>query len=283
MDFLQHFANCAAEMFQPVPNRVAMDQGRVRPLSSSQFLRHARSAKGTPMPPVEHAPSPGTRALWLRRLPILVILAAALAGAILLRDTLSFEALARHREALLAFRDANYLMTVLGFVAVYIGIVAFSLPGGTVATLAGGFLFGLFPGVLYNITGATIGAIAIFLAARSGFGDRFALKLQSAGGAAGRLMAGIRENEWSVLFFLANLIPAFTGTRLSTYAATTVLGIIPAALVFTSVGAGLGEVFARGETPDLGILFTPPVLLPILGLAVLAALPMVVKAVRRGS
>lgn len=245
------------------------------------------------MPPVEHAPSPGTRALWLRRLPILVILAAALAGAILLRDTLSFEALARHREALLSFRDANYLMTVLGFVAVYIGIVAFSLPGGTVATLAGGFLFGLFPGVLYNITGATIGAIAIFLAARSGFGDRFALKLQSAGGTAGRLMAGIRENEWSVLFlmrlipavpfFLANLIPAFTGTRLSTYAATTVLGIIPAALVFTSVGAGLGEVFARGETPDLGILFTPPVLLPILGLAVLAALPMVVKAVRRGS
>jgi len=124
-------------------------------------------------------------------------------------------------------------------------------------------------------------------------GFRFALKLQSAGGAAGRLMAGIRENEWSVLFlmrlipavpfFLANLIPAFTGTRLSTYAATTVLGIIPAALVFTSVGAGLGEVFARGETPDLGILFTPPVLLPILGLAVLAALPMVVKAVRRGS
>lgn len=245
------------------------------------------------MPPVDHASSPGSRALLLRRLPILGILAAALIGVFLLRDTLSFEALARHREALLAFRDANYLMTVLVFVAGYIGIVALSLPGGTVATLAGGFLFGVFPGVLYNVTGATIGAVAIFLAARSGFGDRFAAKLQSGGGAAARLMVGIRENQWSVLFlmrllpavpfFLANLIPAFTGTRLSTYAATTFLGIIPATLVFTSVGSGLGEVFARGETPDLGILFTPPILLPILGLAALAALPMVVKAMRKGS
>lgn len=245
------------------------------------------------MPPVDHASSPAPRALWLRRLPIIGIFAAALIGAFLLRDTLSFEALARHREALLAFRDANYLLTVVGFVAVYIGIVALSLPGGTVATLAGGFLFGVFPGVLFNVTGATIGAVAIFLAARSGFGDRFAAKLQSGGGAAARLMAGIKENEWSVLFlmrllpavpfFLANLIPAFTGTRLSTYAVTTFLGIIPAALVFTSVGAGLGEVFARGETPDLGILFTPPILLPILGLAALSALPMVVKALRKGS
>ena len=245
------------------------------------------------MPPVDHASSPAPRALWLRRLPIIGIFTAALIGAFLLRDTLSFEALARHREALLAFRDANYLLTVAVFVAAYIGIVALSLPGGTVATLAGGFLFGLFPGVLFNVTGATIGAVAIFLAARSGFGDRFAAKLQSGGGAAARLMAGIKENEWSVLFlmrllpavpfFLANLIPAFTGTRLSTYAVTTFLGIIPAALVFTSVGAGLGEVFARGETPDLGIIFTPPILLPILGLAALSALPMVVKALRKGS
>ena len=245
------------------------------------------------MPPVEDAPSPSTRALWLRRLPILAILTTAVVGAILLRDTISFEALARHREALLAFRDAHYLTTVLGFVAVYIGIVALSLPGGTVATLTGGFLFGLFPGVLFNVIGATVGAVVIFLAARSGFGDRLAAKLQSGGGAAARLMAGIKDNEWSVLFlmrlipavpfFLANLIPAFTGTRLSTYAVTTFLGIIPAALVFTSVGAGLGEVFARGETPDLGILFTPPVLLPILGLAALSALPMVVKAFRKGS
>ncbi len=236
--------------------------------------------------------APSSRNPWVRRLPVLAILAAALAGAVLLREQLSFETLAANREALLAFRDAHYLPTVLAFMAAYAAIVALSLPGGTVASLTGGFLFGLFPGVLYNVTGATLGAILIFLAVRAGFGNRMAARVAGGGGGAARLMAGIRENEWSVLFLmrlipavpfvLANLIPAFTGIRLRVYATTTFFGIIPAALVFTSIGAGLGEVFARGDKPDLSIVFTPPILLPMLGLAALAALPMVLKALRKG-
>ena len=59
---------------------------------------------------------------------------------------------------------------VVAFVLAYVGIVAFSLPGATVATLTGGFLFGLFPGVFYNLAGATAGAVLLFLAARAGFG-----------------------------------------------------------------------------------------------------------------
>jgi uncharacterized membrane protein YdjX (TVP38/TMEM64 family) len=70
------------------------------------------------------------------------------------------------------------------------------------------------------------------------------------------------------------------GVPLSRFVVTTFLGIIPGAVVYTSVGAGLGEVFARGESPDLGIIFEPQILLPILGLAALAALPILVKAVR---
>jgi uncharacterized membrane protein YdjX (TVP38/TMEM64 family) len=240
------------------------------------------------MPPV--APPSVTRT-WLRRLPFLLILAAALAGAVALRDELSFETLARHREELLAFRDAHYLWALLAFLAAYVAIVALSLPGGTVATLTGGFLFGLFPGVLFNVLCAGTGAVLVFLAARSGFGEALAQRMDSAGGRAARLQASLRENEWSVLFlmrlvplvpfFVANLIPAFVGTSLFRFAVTTFLGIIPGALVFTSVGAGLGEVFARGAAPDLGVLFTPPVLLPLLGLAALAALPMLLRAIRR--
>jgi uncharacterized membrane protein YdjX (TVP38/TMEM64 family) len=236
-------------------------------------------------------PVPPGRA-WLKQLPILLILAVALTGAIFFRDQVSFETLARHREDLIAFRDAHYLATVLAFIAAYVAIVGLSLPGGTVATLTGGFLFGLFPGVVFNITGATIGAILIFLAARSGFGDRLSRRIETGGGKAAQLMAALKENEWSVLFLmrlvplvpfvLSNLIPAFVGTSLWRFAVTTFLGIIPGAFVFTSVGAGLGDVFARGETPDLGIIFTLPVLLPILGLAALAALPIVLKAYRKG-
>ncbi len=230
---------------------------------------------------------------WPKRLPILVIGLAALIGAFTLRDYVSFEALARHREALIAFRDANLWGATLGFIGAYALIVAFSLPGATIATLTGGFLFGLFPGVIYNVTAATIGAIAVFSAARAGFGDSIAARTMANGGAAARLQKGLHENEWSVLFimrlvpavpfFLANLIPAFVGTSLFRFAVTTFFGIIPGAFVFTSVGAGLGAVFAKGETPDLSIIFAPHVLGPILGLAALSALPIFLKKLKVGT
>ncbi|MGH1353839.1 MAG: TVP38/TMEM64 family protein [Thalassovita sp.] len=227
---------------------------------------------------------------WGRMVPLLVILAVALVGGYLLRDYLSFETLRDNRQALLEFRDANYVVTVLAFMAAYVVIVAFSLPGASIATLTGGFLFATFPGVFFNVTAATIGAIGIFLAARWGLGARLASKMEGSQGAVKKIKDGIDENQWSMLFlirlvpavpfFAANLVPALVGVPLSRFAISTFLGIIPGGLVYTSVGAGLGEVFERGETPNLGIIFEPQILLPILGLCALAALPIVIKAVR---
>lgn len=225
-----------------------------------------------------------------RKLPLIAILIVAAIGTYLLRDKLTFDALAQNREALLAFRDSNYVVTVLTFIAAYIAIVTFSLPGATIATLTGGFLFGVFPGALFNMTGATVGATAIFLAARWGFGEGFSQKLDNAEGAIKKIKEGINENQWSMLFlmrllpvvpfFLANLIPSFLGVPLHRFVISTFFGIIPGSVVYTSVGAGLGEIFARGETPNLGIIFEPAILFPIIGLSALAALPIAIKALR---
>ena len=144
---------------------------------------------------------------WQRRLPILVILLVAAVGAFTLREQLSFEALAQHREALIAFRDSNFLLASLLFVAAYVVIVAFSLPGATIATLTGGFLFGMFPGTFYNVLGASLGAVAVFLAARAGFGADVARRIEEKGGAAARLQSALRENEWSALLIM-RLVPA---------------------------------------------------------------------------
>ncbi|MBU2360261.1 MAG: TVP38/TMEM64 family protein [Alphaproteobacteria bacterium] len=242
----------------------------------------------------ESSPNP-----FLRRLPLIGIVVVAALGAYFLRDYLSFDALRQNREALLAFRDANYLLCVLGFIGAYAAIVAFSLPGATIATLTGGFLFGSFPagfpvlpGVIYNVAGATIGAILLFLAARWGLGQTLAKRMDASDGVVKRIKDGIDDegNQWSMLFlirlvpavpfFVANLVPALVGVPLYRFAVTTFLGIMPGAVVYTSVGAGLGEVFAKGETPNLGIIFQPAILLPILGLCLLAALPLLLKAVR---
>jgi len=227
---------------------------------------------------------------FAKNLPLIAILIVAAVGAFTLRDYLSFETLRDNREALLSFRDANYGLTVGLFVLAYVVIVAFSLPGATIATLTGGFLFATFPGALFNVSAATIGAVLIFLAARWGLGEKLAAKMEGSEGAVKKIKDGIDENQWSMLFlirlvpavpfFVANLVPALVGVPLRRFAISTFLGIIPGGVVYTSVGAGLGEVFERGETPNLGIIFEPQILLPILGLCALAALPIVIKAIR---
>ncbi|MFV0513782.1 MAG: TVP38/TMEM64 family protein, partial [Jhaorihella sp.] len=84
----------------------------------------------------------------------------------------------------------------------------------------------------------------------------------------------------AVPFFLANLVPAMVGVRFSTFLWTTALGIVPGAVVYTWIGVGLGEVFERGETPDLSLIWAPQVIGPILALCALAALPIVLRVLR---
>ena len=140
--------------------------------------------------------NPPEKSGLMRRLPLIAILAVAAVGAFTLKDYLSFEALRDNREALLAFRDANYIGTVLVFFAIYVAIVAFSLPGASAATLAGGFLFATFPGALFNVAAATVGATLIFLAARWGLGEKLAAKMDSGSGAIKKFNDVIDENQW---------------------------------------------------------------------------------------
>jgi len=235
------------------------------------------------------APTPRVRRL-LRHAPLGIILAAAVVGYITLHEHITFETLRAHRETLLAFRDSHFATLAAAFLAAYLLIVAFSLPGAAVASVTGGFLFGLVLGTALNVAAASLGAVAIFLAARWGLGAALAARIETSEGRMKRLKQRLHDNEISVLFlmrlvpavpfFVANLLPALVGVRFRNFVLTTVLGIIPGALVFTWIGVGLGEVFDRGETPDLSLLWEPQIIGPILGLAALAALPMLIKAIR---
>lgn len=223
-----------------------------------------------------------------RNLTLAALLVASLTGALLLRDRLGFDVLAQNRAALIAFRDAHYVAAVAGFVLAYAAIVALSLPGAMLATLTGGFLFGTFPGVLFNVAGASSGAMALFLAARWGMGTRLAARMDASGGAVERIKRGLDAHQWSMLFlirlvpvvpfFIANLVPALLAVPFRRFAVSTALGILPGALVYTSVGAGLGETFDRGMRPDPGVIFEPHILGPLLGLIALAALPILIRA-----
>lgn len=225
---------------------------------------------------------------WRRLWPI-ALLAAGLVIAKLtgLDAYLSFEQLQQNRATLVDWVDRWGALAVLVYAAVYIAVVAFSLPGGAVMTIAGGFLFGQIWATAYVVVAATIGATLVFLAAKTSLGDQLAAK---AGPWLARMRAGFNENAMSYMlflrlvpvvpFFVANLAPAFLGVPLRTYVAATLVGIIPGTFVYASFGAGLGAIFDRGESFSVSAVLTPEILTGLAGLGVIALIPAAYKKIK---
>ncbi len=222
----------------------------------------------------------------LRRfLPLLVLLAGLAAFFALGLDRyVTLDVLRENRQALASWVAENWALAVFVYVLAYIVMVAFSLPGALVATLTGGFLFGTLVGGILTVFAATIGATAIFVAAKTALGDALRAK---AGPKLRKLEQGFGENAFSYMlvlrlvpvfpFFLVNLAPAFLGVPLGTYVVATFFGIMPATFVFASLGNGLGAVFDAGRDPDLGLIFEPQIIGPILALALLALVPVIYR------
>lgn len=221
---------------------------------------------------------------WPRLIPLALLFAAA--GVFLLgggRHYLTFASLSANRELLTDLVARGGALAVGAFLLVYAGLTALSVPGAMLMTLAGGFLFGPWFGALYALIGATAGASAVFLAARAGLAglaDRAGPRVQ-------RLKTGFREHALSYLlvlrlvpvfpFWLVNLVAGASGMSLLIYVTATFFGMIPGALVYAGIGSGVGDLIAAGKHPDPYTIFRPNILLPLIGLAVLALLPVIHK------
>ena len=79
---------------------------------------------------------------------------------------------------------------------------------------------------------------------------------------------------------MINIIPGLLNVPLKTFFWATLLGIIPGSAVYVSVGNGLSSIFAKGETPNFGIIFEPQIIIPILLLAILSIIPIVYKKLK---
>jgi uncharacterized membrane protein YdjX (TVP38/TMEM64 family) len=225
---------------------------------------------------------PASRALRLLPLGMLVaigILFLAVGG----RNYLTLSSLAENRQWLCAVVRRSEGLAIPAFIVVYAGLTALSVPAAAVMTLAAGFLFGTWLGLFNAVVGATLGATAVFLAARAGLAGL----TERAGPRFRRLEEGLRADALNYLlvlrlvpifpFWLVNLVAGIVGMRLTPYVLATFFGIIPASFVYASLGNELSDIIAQGRTPDLGILCRASVLLPLIGLAALVLLPVLYK------
>ena len=197
----------------------------------------------------------------------------------------SLEVLRENRNALTAWVDASPVQAMGLFILIYAGAVAISFPGAAILTVFGGFMFGLWPGVPLIVFSATLGATIVFFASKTAIGDMLGKR---AGGFVKRMEEGFRENELSYMLLL-RLIPVFPfwgvniaagviGVSLRNFFIGTFFGIIPGSFVYASVGNAAGAAFDAGENVTLnGLLTKPETLAPIIGLALLALLPILLK------
>jgi len=247
----------------------------------------------------------GAKFSLTRYLPLAAIgCAMALVFAMGWHKYLTFKTLGLNYQALTDFIGENLILSLIIYMGLYVAVVALSLPGGLILTLAGGLLFGWALGAPAAIIAATIGATIIFLIVRTSLGESLAEK---AGPWVGKLKDGFKENALSYLlflrlvpafpFFIVNIVPALLGVPLATYVVGTGVGIIPATTAFSVLGAGLGsaieaqnasyaacranavpsEVEACPYTIDTSSLITNEIIAAFVLLGVVALIPVAYK------
>ncbi len=242
----------------------------------------------------DRAQSRSTAGRAKRFAPIAVLLCGLGLGYFFgLHEFLTFEALVEHRDMLKAYVMENLVLSSVIFLLVYTAATAFAFPAASLLTILGGFVFGWFLAGTLTAFAATLGASIIFLAARTALGD-FLQKM--AGPGVSKLAHSFEENAFGFLlvlrlapifpFFVVNIAPALFNVSLRTYVAATFIGILPGTYAYAYLGQGLDSVVlsAReaGRDVSLADLVTTELTIAFIALAVVAAIPFVIKKFRVG-
>ncbi len=218
---------------------------------------------------------------------ILVPVAAGIAASLALGpDVFRADTILARRDALRAAAEAEPVLFLVLFTAVYFAIISSALPVGPPMSLMAGFLFGRWVGTAAILVAATAGAAVVFTVARLTAGTAFGLRLRARAGPLGdTVVADLRANAFGYLlvmrlvplfpFFLVNVLAGLAALPLRTFVLATILGRLPAAFLYVSLGEEVGRVSSFAELASGRIVAT------LCGLALLALVPVVV-AHRRG-
>lgn len=233
-----------------------------------------------------------TTPMLVRLVPLLVLLGVLASGLLLgWQRYFTLDYLAEIRVSIKAFAHDQVLFAGVLYVLGYAAAVAVAFPATWLLTLVGGFVYGLVIGGFLAAIGATIGATILFWAARTALGDSLR---QRAGGFVARAATGFENNAFSYLlalrlvpvlpFAAINILPAIFKVPTRTFVVATLIGVLPGAMIYASIGQGLEailiEVAETGRAVGLADLVTPGLTLGLAGLAVLAVAPPVYKFIR---
>ena len=191
-------------------------------------------------------------------------------------------------QALIVLHPVLASFAQIGLVAL---VIAIGIPGmGALMIMAGGMLFGVAWGIPLSITGVTLGALALFFAGRHAFGDHTHARPP---GLVTRLRGGYQAHPVSYTFFL-RLVPffpfggvtvalAWLRCPLWLFVTATALGGLAMTGVETFLGAGLAKNIGEQQEINLSLFHDPSVFLPLIGMGLLALIPIFFNKLRTRS
>ena len=215
---------------------------------------------------------------------ILLLLAFILFFYFHLYDYLSLNSLKYYKTEAQAWTAAHYSLAVSLYMIIFIILIACAIPCATILTLVGGFLFDIIA-ILYAEFSITLGGLILYLAVRTTLGSRLAARST---GFIKKIEAGFKQDAL-IIFVSAsypsclwvNVAAGILNVPVKHFIPCYLLGILPATIIYVLAGRGLDAILMEDNTPILNILFTPLVLFPLLGLAVLSLFPVIYKWIKK--
>ncbi|HEY1846156.1 MAG TPA: TVP38/TMEM64 family protein [Buttiauxella sp.] len=211
----------------------------------------------------------------MRKLLFIILVAAfALIVFYLPPGALSLATLQQYQAQLAAWHSQHPALAASLFFITYILVITLSVPGATLLTLLGGALFGLFQGTVLVAFAATCGATFAMLISRYLLRDRVQKRFS-------RMMAtvnaGMERDGARYLFalrlapvfpfFLVNLLMGLTPISVPRYFATSLVGMLPAIVVYLNAGRQLSQLRSLTDILSPGMMLT----FALLGLLPLAS------------
>lgn len=199
-----------------------------------------------------------------------------------LGDLLSLSWLRENQGLLENYYQSNGLSMMAGFVALFLVIGLFQLPGATLLSVFSGVLFGLPIGPLLVSLGSTLGAVLAFFAARYILRDwvenKFGERLQP-------IQEGLCENDIHYMlvlrlvplfpFFLVNIAMGVSSISWEVFMVGTLLGKLPSTWIYANAGSHLVSLKSIADITSPGVISA----LTLLGL--LAMTPVIYKQMNK--
>jgi len=201
---------------------------------------------------------------------------------------LSLDTLRDHGQTFRAFTADNYVLSLLILMLLFAALTASVVPGVFFVTITAGYLFGPWIGGVATSIAATAGALVVYAVTRSALGEALRRKAERDRGLMQKVCTAIdKDTFWYVLasrlavvvpFHMINIAAGMMAVRLVPYTVATVIGLLPAHIIYCWIGARLNTLLVADPDPDFQALFNQ-FWAPMAGVFVLAVvLPFAMKA-----